>query len=170
MWGFSTYPWTPPIQSVNPDHPYHPSHILSKSSCPYPHISPLPPPHSYRPTPNHLHSYTPHTQTISIYHALPPQPRSHPPKDYKSTLCFLSFSNTPHIHLTIICSVLSRLCRFATFISQSGSSHSQLRHCSSVDPSSLERSSHQEAPGAQFARWSNWNTVFIVFHIWSQWS
>ena len=37
---------------------------------------------------------------------------------YKSTLCFLSFSDTPHIHLTIICSVLSRLCRFAFFIAQ----------------------------------------------------
>ena len=47
--------------------------------CPYPHISPLPPPHSYRLTPNYLHSYAPHAQTTSIYHALPPQPRSQPP-------------------------------------------------------------------------------------------
>ena len=45
------------------------SFILSKSSCPYSHISPLPPPHSYRLTPNHLHSYAPHAQTTSIYHA-----------------------------------------------------------------------------------------------------
>ena len=37
---------------------------------------------------------------------------------YKSTLRFLSFSDTPHIHLTIIRSVLSRLCRFAIFIAQ----------------------------------------------------
>ena len=33
-------------------------------SCPCPHTSPLPPPHFYRPTPNHLHSYVPHAQTI----------------------------------------------------------------------------------------------------------
>ena len=36
----------------------------------------------------------------------------------RSTLHFLSFSDTPHIHLTIIHSVLSRLCRFAFFIAQ----------------------------------------------------
>ena len=37
---------------------------------------------------------------------------------YKSTLRFLSFSDTPHIHLTIIRFILSRLCRFAIFIAQ----------------------------------------------------
>ena len=37
---------------------------------------------------------------------------------YKSTQCFLYFSDTLHIHLTIIHSVLSRLCRFAFFIAQ----------------------------------------------------
>ena len=44
-----------------------------------------------------------------------------PKRLYKSTPRFLSFSDTPHIHLTIIrsvTSVLSRLCRFATFIAQ----------------------------------------------------
>ena len=41
-----------------------------------------------------------------------------PKRLYKSTLRFLSFSDTPHIHLTIIRSVLSRLCRFAFFIAQ----------------------------------------------------
>ena len=101
-----------------PSSSIYPSHILSKSSCPYQHISPLPPPHSYRQTPNRLHSYAPHAQTTSIYHAIPPQPHSQPPKDYKSILRFLSFSDTPHIHLTTIRSVLSRLCRFATFIAQ----------------------------------------------------
>ena len=30
---------------------HHPSHIHTKSSSLYPHISPLPPPHFYRPTP-----------------------------------------------------------------------------------------------------------------------
>ena len=38
-----------------------------------------------------------------------------PRRLYKSTLCFLSFSDTPHIHLTIFCSVLSRLCRPRAF-------------------------------------------------------
>ena len=95
------------------------SHILSKSSCPYPHISPLPPPHSYRPTPNNLHSYAPHAQTTSIYHRLTTSAMlSSPKRLYKSTLRFLSFRDTPHIHLTIIHSVLSRLCRFASFIAQ----------------------------------------------------
>ena len=55
--------------------------FLSKSSCPCPHISPLPPTHFYRPTSNHLHSYVPHAKTISIYHALPLQPHSEHPKD-----------------------------------------------------------------------------------------
>ena len=43
---------------------------------------------------------------------------STPKRLYKSTLRFLSFSDTPHIHLTIIRSILSRLCRFAFFIAQ----------------------------------------------------
>ena len=41
-----------------------------------------------------------------------------PRRLYKFTLRFLSFSDTPHIHLTIIRSVLSRLCRFAFFVAQ----------------------------------------------------
>ena len=41
-----------------------------------------------------------------------------PNKLYKSTLRFLSFSDTPHIHLTVIRSVLSRLCKLAFFIAQ----------------------------------------------------
>ena len=38
-----------------------------------------------------------------------------PKRLYKSTLRFLSFSETSHIHLTIIRSVLSRLCRFYNY-------------------------------------------------------
>ena len=41
-----------------------------------------------------------------------------PRRLYKSTLRFWSFSDTPLIHLTIIHSILSRLCRFAFFIAQ----------------------------------------------------
>ena len=61
-----------------------------------------------------LHMPKPHQSTMPYHlsHALNPK------RLYKSTLRFLSFSDTPHIHLTIIRSVLSRLCRFATFIAQ----------------------------------------------------
>ena len=41
-----------------------------------------------------------------------------PRRLYKSTLRFLSFSDTPHIHLTLIRSILSRLSRFPFFIAQ----------------------------------------------------
>ena len=112
---------TIPIQSANPAPPYHLLHILSKSFCPYPHISPLPPPHFYRLTPNYLHSYVPHAQTTSTPQSTTPHHLSHalnPKRLYKSTLRFLSFSDTPHIQLTIIRYVLSRLCRFAFFIAQ----------------------------------------------------
>ena len=54
--------------------------LYTFSSCPYRHNSPLPKPHFYRLTPNNLHSYIPHSQTTSIYHASPPQPRSEPQK------------------------------------------------------------------------------------------
>ena len=62
-------------------------YTLPKSSCSYPHISPLPPPHFYRLMPNHLHSYVPSAQTTSIYHATPPQPCSEPPKDSTNAHC-----------------------------------------------------------------------------------
>ena len=63
--------------------------------------------------PYHLHISTdrhpvPDAQTTSICHASPPQPQSEYPKLYKISLYFLSFNDTPHIHLTIICSALSR--------------------------------------------------------------
>ena len=67
-------------------------------------------------TPNHLLSYVPHAQTTSIYHASPLLPRSKHPKDYKTSLHFLSFRDTPHIHLAIMRSALSRLSRFSVFI------------------------------------------------------
>ena len=35
---------------------------------------------------------------------------------YKSSLRFLSFNDTPHIHLIVVCSALSRLCKFSAFI------------------------------------------------------
>ena len=58
-----------------------------------------PPPHFFKLTPNHLHSFVRNAQTISIYHASPPQPHSAHPKDcaYKTSLCFLSFRGTPQL-------------------------------------------------------------------------
>ena len=56
VWSPSTYPWILPIQAVAQAIPCHLSHTLPKSSCPGSLISPLPPPHFYRPT---LHPSTP---------------------------------------------------------------------------------------------------------------
>ena len=39
-----------------------------------------------------------------------------PKRLYKSSLRFLSFRDTPHIYLIIMCSALSRLCKFSAFI------------------------------------------------------
>ena len=78
----------------------------------HPHISPLPPPHFYRPTPNHLCSYAPHAQTTyaqttSIYHALPLFPHSEHPKDCTS-LHFASYpSETHHTSISPSCALLS---------------------------------------------------------------
>ena len=97
---------------------------LSTFICHYPHrltlfpslpIPPLTSPPFYRPIPNYPHSSTPDAQTHSPH----PPHSAHPEgSTYKSTLRFLSFSDTLHIHLTIIRSVLSRLCRFAIFVTQ----------------------------------------------------
>ena len=59
--------------------------------------------------PNHLHSYVPHAQTTSIYHASPPQRRSEPQKIVQIHTVLPIFSDTPHIHLTIIRSVFADL-------------------------------------------------------------
>ena len=84
----------------------------------YPYNSPLPSPHFYRPTLNHPQAYAPDAQTTSICLASTPLPHSActPKKLLKSTLRFLFFSDTPHIHLTIIRFNLSRLCTFSAFI------------------------------------------------------
>ena len=56
----------------------------------------VPPPHFYRPTPNHLHSYAQDAQTTSICQTSPHLPHSEYQEDYKSSLHFQSFSNTTH--------------------------------------------------------------------------
>ena len=83
-------------------------HTLPKYSCPCPHISPPPPPHFYRPTPNHPHfqALSGH-RTFTLRMSKPPQSATSatlwtPGRLYKSTLRSVSFSDTPHIHLTII--------------------------------------------------------------------
>ena len=76
------------------------SFTLSKSSSLYPHISPLPPPHFYRLTPNHLHSYVPHAQTTSIYPASPPQPHSVHPEEYTNPHCVSYPSATPRTSIS----------------------------------------------------------------------
>ena len=57
--------------------------------------------------------WNPKYATASIYPASPPRRRTVHPKD-----CVLIISNTPHIHLTIIRSVLSKLRGFTFFIAQ----------------------------------------------------
>ena len=93
-------------------------HILSKSSFFYPYISPLPPPPFCRPILNihtsMLQMPKPPQSAMLTTSATLPTPR----RLYKSTLHFLSFRDTLRIHLIIIQSVLSRLCRFAFFIAQ----------------------------------------------------
>jgi hypothetical protein len=65
-----------------------------------PYISSLQSPPFYRPT----HFYVPDAQTTSICHASPHLPHSVYPIQtlYKSTLHFLSFSNTAHIVFFIL--------------------------------------------------------------------
>ena len=79
---------------------YYPSHIPTKSPSLYPHISPLPPPHFYRPTPNHPHSNAPHAQTTSIYPTSPPHRRSVHPKDCTNPHCVSYPSATLRIFIS----------------------------------------------------------------------
>ena len=66
--------------------------------------------------------YAPDAQTNSHCQSLPCLTTSAtlciPKRLFKSTLHFLSLSDTPHIHLAIIRSVFSRLCRFSVSIAQ----------------------------------------------------
>ena len=77
----------PPRASLNTAHSgCKPSSSMSSSTHFLQVFLPLllffssPPPHFYKRTPNHPHSYVSHAQTISIYPASPPQPRSEHPK------------------------------------------------------------------------------------------
>ena len=97
-------------------HSGHKPSIFMSSFFSSPYISPLPSPPFYRPIPNHPHSFAPDARTTSICHTSPHAATLCIPKRlYKSTLHFLSFTDAPHIHLTIIRSVLSRVCSFLAF-------------------------------------------------------
>ena len=93
-----------------PEHCLFIFHSLSMSSCP------CSSPHFYKLTPNHLHSYDPYAQTISIYHASPPQARSENTKKTLQDLTSLNSYPSEILCTSIICSVLSRQCRFSAFI------------------------------------------------------
>ena len=93
-------------------------HNLSMSSYPCPHISPQGAQISTGrhpiisvltfPCPNHLN--LPHLTTFALLWI--------PKRLYKTSLRILSFRDTPHIHLTIVRSALSRLRRFSAFIAK----------------------------------------------------
>ena len=99
--------------STNQALPYHLPHIHSKSSYSSHLISSLSPLPFYRSSPNYQHSRCP------TYLNLPRLTRfatlCTPKQLYKSTLSFLTFSDTLHIHLTIIRSVLSRVQTMSIF-------------------------------------------------------
>ena len=85
----STYPWILSIQAATQAISCHFSHTLPKSSCSYPHISPLPTPplYFYRLTPNHPHLYAPNVQTtLNLPHLTTSATLWTPRRLYKSTL------------------------------------------------------------------------------------
>ena len=97
----------------------HLSHTVPKSSYSCPDPSPPPPPTLCKQTPNHLHSYVPDVQTISIFHVSPHQQHNWYQEGCINPHCAFCPSRTPpHIHLTIIRSVLSKLLRSSAFIAQ----------------------------------------------------
>ena len=114
--------------SIMPSFKRHSLQVCLFYSCPY--NSPLLPPHFCSPTPNHPQSHVPDVQTTSICFASPHLPHSActPKKLLKSTLRFLSFSDTPHIHLTIIRFNLSRLCTFSAFIAHASIPYANSGH------------------------------------------
>ena len=106
------------------------------SSYTVPDLSSPPPPTLCKQTPNHPHltlqmskpsqSSTPHHISNTI----------NTKKVHKSSLRFLSFKDTPHIHLTIIRSVLSKLLRSSAFIAHVFSSiYQHTLDTSTIDPS-----------------------------------
>src|SRR6476469_2289052 len=64
-----------------------------------------------------LRAFSPDAQTTLTYPFPPPLPPPlHPTVPSNRQLLFLAFNDTPHIHLTIIISVLSNRCMSSLFI------------------------------------------------------
>ena len=81
--------------------------------------NPLPPPHFYRLTPNHPHSYVPHAQTTPIYPTSPPHPCSVHPEVCTNPHCASYPSATLRASISPSSVPFSPgLCRFAFFIAQ----------------------------------------------------
>jgi len=101
-----------PTSAVSCHLPHTPS--MSFYLCPYlfaPRPSCL-----CMPTPSHLHPYVPHVQTILVSPGTLYQTPTIPSLFLSSSLEFLSFRVTPHIHFIIIFSALSRRCMSSNFI------------------------------------------------------
>ena len=112
--------------------PHIPEHYSFRVQTQLLHIIP----HTYSPSlpaptshPSHHHIFIgrhPIISTLTLHMPKPPQSTTphhlshtlNPQRTVQIHTDFLSFSDIPHIHLTIIRSVLSRLCRFAIFIAQ----------------------------------------------------
>ena len=102
-WRSSTQPWILSFHAATQAITRYLSHNLYKSSCPCPHISPLPPPHYYY-TSRHPNSNlsTPQCSKCPNHIILPRLTTSATlSTPIESTLRLLSSSDTPHIHLTI---------------------------------------------------------------------
>ena len=119
--------------SIMPSFKRHSFRVCLFYSCPY--NSPMLPPHFCSPTPNHPQSHIPDVQAVKPYrnyrsaslHHICHTLHAHPKKLLKSTLRLLSFSDTPHIHLSIIRFNLSRLRTFSAFIA-----HASIPYANSV--------------------------------------
>ena len=93
---------------------YH-LHTFYKSFCLCPTFHPSHLHNFYRQTPNPPLSYAPDAQTISFYHASPPQPPCEYPTDCTKPHNASYPSKTLHTS-TSPSYALSRLCQFSTFI------------------------------------------------------
>ena len=142
----------------------------SKSSCLFPHISHLPTTHFHRPTPSHLHDYVSHAK---IFQSTTPHYTSAtlwtPNRLFKTSILFLSFSNTSHILLTIIRFALFRPCIFSATIKLISSETHQRRWkfvCRTLDRHWYHRTwrtAFQSAIYWQIGhRWKDWNMTNVT--------
>ena len=99
-------------------------HVIPHTLFPrLPTPAPTPRPLHHQPfckqTPNHLHSLRSRCPNhLNLPRLTTSATQLIPRRLHKSSLCLLSFKDTPHIHLTIIRSVLSKLFRSSAFIAQ----------------------------------------------------